>query len=139
VKPRKRTVALVIEGPAGLLLVRRPRDDDSLPGIWGLPAASLAQGETEEAAVRRAGREKLGVEVRPLRPLGEVEAERPAYRIHMRDWSAAIESGEPAVPQPAAGTQYDDWRWGEPAELAPAARAGSLCSRVLLRDRGLGW
>ena len=138
-KPRKRSVALVIEGPRGLLLVRRPDDDESLPGVWGLPAASLAGDESEEEAVRRAGREKLGVDVRPVRPLAEAEAERPAYRIHMRDWAAAIEHGEPAVPQPEAGTQYDDWRWGEPSELAPAARAGSLCSQALLRERGLRW
>ena len=52
---RKRSVSLVIEGPDGLLLVRRPDDDESLPGVWGLPAASLAQGESEEDAVRRAG------------------------------------------------------------------------------------
>jgi ADP-ribose pyrophosphatase YjhB (NUDIX family) len=139
VKQRKRSVALVIEGPGGLLLVRRPEDDESLPGVWGLPAASLAEGESEEDAVRRAGLAKLGVEVCPLRPLGEAEAERPAYDIRMRDWAAVIESGEPAVPQPEAGTQYDDWRWGEPSELAPAARAGSLCCQVLLRHRGLRW
>jgi hypothetical protein len=41
------------------------------------------------------------------------------------------------VPQPGAGTQYEDWRWGEAAELAPAARHGSLCARVLLRERGI--
>ena len=48
-KPLKRSVSLVIEGPAGVLLVRRPDDDDSLPGLWGLPAASLREGESERA------------------------------------------------------------------------------------------
>jgi 8-oxo-dGTP diphosphatase len=129
----KRSVSLVIEGPDGLLLVRRPDDDDSLPGAWGLPAATLRTGEAEEDAVRRAGREKLGVEVRPLRPLGE---ERDA-RIAMRDWAVEIASGEPAVPQPGGDTQYDELRWGEAAELVPAARRGSLCARVLLRERGI--
>jgi hypothetical protein len=89
--------------------------------------------------VRRAGRTKLGVEVRPLRPLGEAVGERPAYRIRMRDWAAEIVSGRPAVPQAGAGTQYDELRWGDAAELLPAARAGSLCCRVLLESRGLGW
>lgn len=135
----KRSVALVIEGPRGLLLVRRPEDDESLPGVWGLPAVTRAEGESEEDAVRRAGRAKLGVEVRPLQLLGEAAGERPGYRIRMRDWAAAIESGEPTVPQAGAGTQYDDLRWGELAELAPAARAGSLCSQVLMRARGLRW
>jgi 8-oxo-dGTP diphosphatase len=137
VKPLKRSVALVIEGPEGLLLVRRPDDDESLPGEWGLPAATLGDGESEEDAVRRAGRDKLGVEVRPLHSLGEAEDERPGYRIVMGDWAVEITSGVPSVPQPGAGTQYEDWRWGEAAELAPAARHGSLCARVLLRERGI--
>jgi 8-oxo-dGTP diphosphatase len=135
VKPLKRSVSLVIEGPEGLLLVRRPDDDESLPGEWGLPAATLRGSETEEDAVRRAGREKLGLEVRPLRPLGAAEDERPGYRIVMCDWAAEIAAGAPSVPQPAGGTQYESWRWGAPAELVPAARRGSLCARVLLRER----
>jgi 8-oxo-dGTP diphosphatase len=124
-------VSLVIERPEGLLLVRRPDDDEDLPGVWGLPAATLAEGESEEDAVRRAGRDKLGVEVRPLRPIGQDG--------FMTDWEAELVSGEPAVPQPGPHTQYADLRWGEPSELVPAARRGSLCSRVLLRARGLDW
>jgi 8-oxo-dGTP diphosphatase len=127
----KRSVSLVVERSEGLLLVRRPDDDESLPGVWGLPAASLAEGESEEDAVRRAGAEKLGVEVRPLRPLG-VEGT-------MTGWLVEIVAGEPSVPQRGPNTQYSELRWGEAAELAPAARQGSLCSRVLLRARGLDW
>jgi ADP-ribose pyrophosphatase YjhB (NUDIX family) len=139
VKPLKRSVSLVIEGHGGVLLVRRPDDDESLPGVWGLPAASLRAGESEVEAVRRAGREKLGVELELLGPIGDDEAERGGYRIAMRDWAAAIAAGEPAVPQPGAGTQYVDWRWGPAADLAEAARAGSLCARVLLRSVGSSW
>jgi 8-oxo-dGTP diphosphatase len=119
----------VIEGPDGLLLVRRPDDDDDLPGAWGLPAASLAEGESEEDAVRRAAREKLGVEVRPLRPVGGEGG--------MTDWQAEIVSGEPAVPQDGPNTQYAELRRGDLRDLVPAARRGSLCSRVLLRARGV--
>jgi hypothetical protein len=32
-----------------------------------------------------------------------------------------------------------EWRWADPAELAPAARAGSVCARVLLRALGSSW
>jgi leucyl-tRNA synthetase len=42
VKPLKRSVSLVIEGPDGLLLVRRPDDDDSLPGARAAVAAEAA-------------------------------------------------------------------------------------------------
>jgi ADP-ribose pyrophosphatase YjhB (NUDIX family) len=131
----KRSVSLVIDGPGGVLLVRRPDDDESLPGVWGLPAASLHPGESERDAVERAGRDKLGVKVEPLRPLGSEQSDRAT----MRDWAARIAAGEPSVPQPAAGTQYVDWRWGDPEELVPAARQGSLCARVLLRSLGSSW
>jgi ADP-ribose pyrophosphatase YjhB (NUDIX family) len=139
VKPLKRSISLVIERADEILLVRRPDDDESLPGLWGLPAATLRSDESEEDAVRRAAHTKLGVEARPLRPIGEAEAERPGYRIHMRDWLAEIEAGEPSVPQPSDGTQYDALRWGDPRDLVPAAKAGSLCCRVMLRSRGLTW
>ena len=138
-KPLKRSVSLVIEGPAGVRLVRRPDDADSVPGVGGLPAASLREGESEREALARVGREKLGVEVEPLRPIGEEEAERESYRIEMRDWAASIVAGDPAVPQAGEGTQYVEWRWGDPAELALAARAGSVCARVLLRALGSSW
>ena len=111
--------------------MRRPDDDADLPGVWGLPAATLGEAETEEDAVRRGGREKLGVEVLPLRAIGTDGS--------MTDWEARIASGSPAVPQPGPNTQYAAMRWGEPRELVPAARRGSLCSRVLLRARGLDW
>jgi ADP-ribose pyrophosphatase YjhB (NUDIX family) len=128
----KLSVSLVIEGPGGVLLVRRPEDDVSLPGVWGLPAASLREGESERDALLRAGRDKLGVDVEPLEPLA---TERTTAH-EMRDWAARIAAGEPRVPQAAGGTQYVEWRWGDPAELEPAARAGSLCARALLRSLG---
>jgi 8-oxo-dGTP pyrophosphatase MutT (NUDIX family) len=124
-------VSLVVETPDGLLLVRRPDDDDDLPGVWGLPAATLADGESAEAAVRRAGREKLGVEVRPL--------EREGSDGPMTGFRAEIVTGVPYVPQDGPNTQYAELRYGELADLVPAARQGSRCSRVLLRARGLDW
>jgi 8-oxo-dGTP pyrophosphatase MutT (NUDIX family) len=130
-RSRKRSISLVIESPEGVLLVRRPDDDESLPGVWGLPAASLAGDESEEDAVRRAGREKLGVEVSPLQAIGTDGG--------MTGWEASIVSGRPSVPQPGPNTQYAQLRWGHPRELVPAARQGSLCSRVLLRAREMDW
>lgn len=130
----KRSVSLAIHGPGGrVLLVQRPADDDDLPLAWGLPAASLGPGEGWEAAVRRAARDKLGVDVAPVGVLETGSLDRPAYRLEMRLYEARMTAGEPSVPQPAEGvTQYVDWRWGEPAELEPAAAAGSLCSRLYL-------
>jgi 8-oxo-dGTP diphosphatase len=121
----------VIETADGLLLVRRPDDDPDLPGVWGLPAASLSEGESEEDAVRRAGLEKLGVEVRPA---GAVGTDGP-----MTDFRAEIVTGEPVVQRDGPNTQYAELRFGRLEDLIPAARDGSLCSRVLLRARGVEW
>ena len=115
-----------------MLLVRRPDDDESLPGVWGLPAASLAEGESEQDAVRRAGLEKLGVEVRPLAALGE--------ELTMTDWRVEIVAGEPSVPQAGAEHPVRGAALGR-ARRARAGRAGGLAllARAAPRPRsGLG-
>lgn len=134
----KQSVSLAIHDPArpgAVLLVQRPHDDDDLPDVWGLPAASLAAGESWADAARRAGRDKLGVELDVGRPLCTGSLRRVAYTLEMQLLEARISSGTPQVPQPVQGvTQYQNWRWGEAAELEPAAARGSLCSRLYL-----GW
>lgn len=128
----KRSVSLVIRRDDGaVLLVRRPDGDPDLPGAWGLPAVSLEPGESEGDAIARAGHTKLGVEVEAPRLVGEDGG--------MRDFEVRIASGQPSVPQPFGGTQYDGLRWGDPIELVPAAKRGSLCSRALLRALDLAW
>lgn len=140
----KRAIALVIlpdrpgVGP-GWLLVRRPPDDEDLPGVWGLPAGTFDGEETVEQLVRRIGRDKLGVDLEPgvflVDGASERASGRPSYRLEMALWSARVASGAPSVPQQIAGvTQYVDARWGDPGDLLPGAREGSLCCRL-----GVSW
>ena len=128
----KRSVSLAIHRAAGeVLLVQRPADDEDLPLVWGLPAASLLPGESWEDAVRRAARDKLGVEVEPGEVLGEGSLERSSYALEMRLYAATISAGQPTAPQPVPGvTQYRAVRYGAAEDLMPAARRGSLCSRI---------
>jgi 8-oxo-dGTP diphosphatase len=132
----KRSVALAIRDPARpgrVLIVQRPADDEDLPHVWGLPAASLTDGESWEDAALRAGAQKLGVALELEGVLGTGSRQREAYRLDMRLYAAAIRSGVPAVPQPDASvTQYQAWRWGTKEDLQPAADRGSLCSRLFL-------
>lgn len=130
----KRSVSLAIHDDGGrVLLVQRPPDDEDLPLVWGLPAASLITGESWESAVRRAARDKLGVAVRVGGVLAAGTLDRPAYRLEMRLYGATLMAGEPVVAHATPGvTQYIDWQWGTAAALAPAARQGSLCSRLYL-------
>lgn len=122
-----------------VLAVQRPVNDEDLPNLWGLPAISLKAGESEGQAVLRAGKEKLGVE---LRVVGEIAAgtlERAGYVLHLTDYEAAIVSGEPKCPQRGSGTQYAAWKWVDPKELIPAAQNGSLCTRLFLEKIGTPW
>ena len=100
--------------------------------MWGLPAVSLAAGESEEEAVRRAGRDKLGVELEPVEPVGSRAGDDRLGGAHRLGPARRCLS-------PGPHTQYAELRFGEPSELVPAAREGSLCCRVLLRARGLDW
>jgi uncharacterized protein len=135
----KRSVAVVVRGPqAGtFLLVKRPDDPaDPLAGVWGFPAVTLADGEDERAAVVRAGRDKLGVELAPGGRLGQATADRGGHLLALADYEATIAEGTPSVPQPDTSvTQYVEWRYtADPSELAEAADRGSLCARIFLED-----
>lgn len=135
----KRSVSVVIRSPDGtrLLAVRRPPDDEELPGAWGLPAATLREDEDYPEAAGRIGPEKLGVRLAVGRMLRQGEAEREAYRLRMRLFEAEVAAGEPAVPQDVPGvTQYVEWDWSPPERLEAAARRGSLCSRLCLAHLG---
>jgi len=147
-KPVKHSVAVVVRrrgdlavagqpGGGAFLVVRRPADPaDPLAGLWGLPAVSLRDGEDEAAAVLRAGRVKLGVELTAGPRIGEKMADRGGYRLRLADYEAVLAAGIPAVPQPDASlTQYTACRFTtDLADLAEAAARGSLCAQLFLED-----
>ncbi len=134
-KKIKNAVSFVIynKDRSKFLIVQRPADDANLPLVWGLPAGTLKEGETFEDAVLRAGKEKLGVEIKTGPLIGEGDLDRGEYTLHMKDFEVEIIDGEPSVPQvyPEV-TQYVAWRWGIPKDLEDAAQKGSLCSKIYL-------
>jgi ADP-ribose pyrophosphatase YjhB (NUDIX family) len=132
----KRSVSLAIRDfaqPSAVLIVQRPADDEDLPNVWGLPAATLAADESWQDAARRAGRDKLGIDLDIGALLNDGSLDRAAYTLEMRVYEATIRAGLPEVPQRVEGvTQYQRWRWGHDGDLEPAAQMGSLCSRLYL-------
>jgi hypothetical protein len=137
-RPEKQSVAVVIrkaDEPDRVLTVLRPPDDEDLPNVWGLPAATLRPGEEWDAAIQRVGLEKLGVQLKPGAQLESGTQERRDYRLDMRLYDAQITKGTPFVPQPDnAFTQYTKWKWGTIEDLQPAAQRGSLCCRLYLKN-----
>jgi 8-oxo-dGTP diphosphatase len=122
-QPLKHSVAVLIRNGDRILAVRRPDDDDELPGIWGLPAGSIRGPETVEDLIRRIGRDKLGVELTPIRRIAAGAQDRPAYRLEMELWEVEMH-GTPKHPQ---------WQWAELDVLRPGQAQGSLCCDLALR------
>ena len=136
----RQAVAVAVRRADGLVLaVRRPDEPgEDLPGIWGLPAATLRAGETPDGAVRRLGREKLGVELAPLARARSGAQPREGYTLHMTLYEAAT-SGTPRLAARianAAETLYEAVDWLPVSAFQEAAGKGSLCCRLLLEAEG---
>ena len=139
VQELRNAVAIVVQCPDALVLaVKRPDEPgEELPGVWGLPATTLRAGESPEDALRRLGREKLGVELTPLRELASGEQPRAGYTLRMTVYEASM-AGEPSAlggPEhsgPSAGTLYDALDWLPPESFRDAAARGSLCCQLFL-------
>ncbi|MBI4235781.1 MAG: NUDIX domain-containing protein [Chloroflexi bacterium] len=137
----RRAVALAIlhrdSSPVPKVLgVRRPDDPtDDLAGLWGLPAATLVPDETEEMALQRLAREKLGLKLSSVRLRRRGRQRRPTYILAIALYEATIQ-GEPRLPPKTAQapgvTYYDAWRWMVDNDLTEALNRGSLCARLYL-------
>ncbi len=132
-KPEKRSVSFVIRKGNKILTIRRPHDDKELPNMWGLPATIVKKNESDEKAVIRAGNEKLGIRIRPLRLLNEGKQIRKDYALRMKLFEVSAR-GEPDVnaTKTITFTRYTDWKWAEPEILKKAANKGSLCCGLFL-------
>ncbi len=125
-KPVKHSIAVAIFNGNRILSIRRPEDDDELPGVWGLPAGTFKAGESAEDLIARIGRDKLGVTLTPVRRLRSASQDRPRYRLEM-ELCEAFMSGQPRHPE---------WAWVERHGLEAGARQGSLCCRMALDLQG---
>ena len=130
--------SVAADGRERVVAVLRPEVfGDPLGGLWGLPAASLRDVETAEAAVTRVLREKLGVESQ--QSMTEINSGRrvadgmtQTMTVYAMSWDVA-EPLRISLPAPSVDptvTMYRDWRWTAPEELREAAERGSLCTRL---------
>jgi ADP-ribose pyrophosphatase YjhB (NUDIX family) len=139
-KPTKEAVAFFWRDDSGKFsAVKRPPADPNLPNVWGLPSGSPATDETDEAAVIRSGHDKLDVEVEIIRYVGEDWRDRGEYILHLKEYEVRLITGVPTVPQADTSiTQYVDFKMSDdPKIFMEAAKKGSLCSRIFLREAGL--
>lgn len=134
-------IAVVIANPQDaslVLIVRRPEDDDDLPGIWGLPATSIKLDESDADAAHRLGTRKLGAGLTLDTVLAEGSQDRPAYQLAMRLYTASLGAATPQLPEPENhiddSTYYTEWKWAALDSLREGARMGSLCCQLALQS-----
>ena len=134
-------IAVVIANPQDaslVLIVRRPEDDDDLPGIWGLPATSIKLDESDADAAHRLGTRKLGAELTLAAVLAQGNQARTTYQLAMRLYTASLGAAIPQLPAPENhiddSTYYTEWKWAPRDSLREGARMGSLCCQLALQS-----
>lgn len=136
-----RAIAVLIASPldsSRLLTVRRPDDDEDLPGVGGLAATSLKDDELVEAAAHRLGTRKLGANVTLGAMLAEGSQESAAQHFSLSLYAATLDATSPELPesndQIDGSTYYTDWQWDLRESLSQGAQMGSLCCQLALQD-----
>ena len=137
-------IAAIMSNPKNdsqVLAVKRPATDDALPGVWGLPAVVVKDGELPEAAIRRIGMEKLSTNIKPVSQVGIKHLDRGEYDLILMDIKATVTGEEPDVlAAPTKDIKYIDQQWTSDLTLfIPAAKNGSVCTRILLESQGINW
>jgi hypothetical protein len=121
-KPIKHSIAVLVRNRDLILTVRRPDNDDELPGVWGLPAGSFRNLESRNDLIARIGQQKLGVVLTPIRKLAEATQDRSTYQLQMELWEVSME-GTPSHPE---------FKWSSWEVLQPGMAKGSLCCELAL-------
>jgi 8-oxo-dGTP diphosphatase len=90
-----RVVAAVIEREGRYLITQR-REEAVLPLLWEFPGGRVNDGETDEAALHREIRERVGVEVEVGDRLAERHHEYDGYEVTLCLYTCKLpESAEP--------------------------------------------
>lgn len=109
--PHIRVVAAVIEQEGRFLITQR-RMTGVLAGLWEFPSGKVEPGESDEDALRRELRERVGVNVEVGLSTAHRSHRYEGYVVDLALYRASILPGEEPHPIRVA-----DLRWVEPQEL----------------------
>jgi 8-oxo-dGTP diphosphatase len=121
-------VAAVIETEGKYLITQR-RSTAVLPGLWEFPGGKVEEGETDEAALRREVRERLGVDVLVKARIASRQHQYQGYKVDLNLYQAELESAH--LPQ---ALRVADFRWvgSEEFEKYPFPAADQATTDLLL-------
>lgn len=144
--PRREAVGLVLASGGRILLARRP-DAGLFGGLYELPGGFFAtDDEPVEEAARRLARERLGLEVEALCPLGRVEHTLTHMQLTLHLVEVVAVTGalaaEPAVAVVAPEVRPEGYtatawvRSGAPGEVALSTLTTKALAAVLRATAG---
>jgi 8-oxo-dGTP diphosphatase len=107
-----RVVVAVIEHRGRYLITQR-NESAVLPLLWEFPGGRVEDGESDDHALRRELRERIGVEVDVTGLMGEHVHEYAGYDVHMHMFACSLNSD--TEPKPLA---VRDVRWVTSDELS---------------------
>jgi 8-oxo-dGTP diphosphatase len=106
-----RVVAAVIEQQGRYLITQR-RPTGSLGGFWEFPSGKVEMGETDESAIKREIRERIGVDATIDGPKARRTQDYVGYSVELVLYEASILPGQ----EPRA-LGVANFRWVAPQEL----------------------
>ena len=126
--PHIRVVAAEIERDGAFLITQR-RPEAELPLLWEFPGGRVRERESDAEALRRALRDRLGVEAQVGHRVLQVTHGYDAYTLDMVVYACSV-MGDPQV------TRVHALAWARPEDFAryPFPDADQQTVDALLRD-----
>ncbi|MEN9578365.1 MAG: hypothetical protein RJA70_1374 [Pseudomonadota bacterium] len=132
-KTRIRVVAAVVEQDGKYLITQR-RATAVLPLMWEFPGGRVEGHESDEAALTREVRFRLGVEVSVGALISYVKHDYERYVVDLHLYECEIRSGEPAA------TNVNAFKWAQSSQfedyLFTPADEASVSALLGLHDAG---
>jgi 8-oxo-dGTP diphosphatase len=104
-------VAAVIEREGKYLITQR-RSSAVLAGLWEFPGGRVEENETDETALRRELRERVGVDVEVKGRMAQRTHQYHGYSVELNLYQATITQGQ----EPQA-LRVADFRWAASTEF----------------------
>jgi 8-oxo-dGTP diphosphatase len=102
-----RVVGAMLEREPGRYLITQRQKTASLPLLWEFPGGRVNEGETDEEALTREIKERLGLDVIVDEAAGATHHEYPTYEIDFRVFHCRLKDPQ----QEVSHAKVNDHRW----------------------------